>query len=399
MTVTLAKWTIDEYHSMIEAGLLDNRQVELLQGEIVEMPPEGEADAYFSSEAEEHLRTLLGDRFSLILSSLQFSMPTILIVAAPPASPKLEKFSMKFKHLGVLFRWGIILATLIVVGKTCSDNWQEVKNLQIQEDAWIYLGFALVISLLSHCLSGILWGEIIKNFNYPVSWRWAMATFLTTELAKYLPGDVWQVYGRLKSARKLGVPLEVGIVSVILQSVYISAAGLGFGLLASKDPLSTVLCSIGLVGIAVCVHPYVFAKLANLIEQLIDWKILHLFKLKQWQKPQMKSYPLLAIAGQFLFLALRSISFLLVVLSFSPIATEAIVPIAAGFGFAWALGIVSPISGGVGVFEATAIVLVDNAIGSSYSLGAIVLYRLIALMTEVFGAGLGFLFKVNTSHT
>lgn len=60
MTVTLAKWTIDEYHSMIEAGLLDNRQVELLRGEIVEMSPEGEAHAYFSSEAEDYLRTLLG---------------------------------------------------------------------------------------------------------------------------------------------------------------------------------------------------------------------------------------------------------------------------------------------------------------------------------------------------
>ncbi|MBW4535285.1 MAG: Uma2 family endonuclease [Pleurocapsa minor HA4230-MV1] len=59
MTVTLAKWTIDEYHSMIQAGLLDNRQVELLRGEIVEMSPEGEAHAYFSSEAEEYLRELL----------------------------------------------------------------------------------------------------------------------------------------------------------------------------------------------------------------------------------------------------------------------------------------------------------------------------------------------------
>ncbi|MEL6580767.1 MAG: Uma2 family endonuclease [Cyanobacteria bacterium J06621_12] len=65
MTITLAKWTIDEYHSMIEAGLLDDRQVELLKGEIVEMSPEGEAHAYFSSEAEDYLRTLLGDRATI----------------------------------------------------------------------------------------------------------------------------------------------------------------------------------------------------------------------------------------------------------------------------------------------------------------------------------------------
>ena len=62
MSVTIAKWTIDEYHSMIEAGLLDNRRVELLKGEIVEMSPEGEAHAYFSSEAEDYLRRLLGTR-------------------------------------------------------------------------------------------------------------------------------------------------------------------------------------------------------------------------------------------------------------------------------------------------------------------------------------------------
>jgi Uma2 family endonuclease len=62
MTVTTAKWTIDEYHRMIAAGILDDRRMELLKGEIVEMPPEGEPHAYFSSEAGEYLIQLLGNR-------------------------------------------------------------------------------------------------------------------------------------------------------------------------------------------------------------------------------------------------------------------------------------------------------------------------------------------------
>jgi hypothetical protein len=37
MTVIVAKWTIDEYHRMIEADILSDRKVELLKGEIVEM--------------------------------------------------------------------------------------------------------------------------------------------------------------------------------------------------------------------------------------------------------------------------------------------------------------------------------------------------------------------------
>ncbi|MDZ8189584.1 MAG: Uma2 family endonuclease [Nostoc sp. ChiSLP02] len=37
---TLAKWSVDDYHRMIEAGILRDRRVELLAGEIVEIAPE-----------------------------------------------------------------------------------------------------------------------------------------------------------------------------------------------------------------------------------------------------------------------------------------------------------------------------------------------------------------------
>ncbi|MEH1912047.1 MAG: Uma2 family endonuclease [Nostoc sp.] len=62
MTIATTKWTTDEYHRMIAAGILDDRRVELLKGEIVEMSPEGEPHAYFSSEAGEYLIQLLGTR-------------------------------------------------------------------------------------------------------------------------------------------------------------------------------------------------------------------------------------------------------------------------------------------------------------------------------------------------
>jgi Uma2 family endonuclease len=62
MTVTTAKWTLDDYHRMIEVGLLDNRHVELLNGEIIEMPPEGPEHAYLGDESGTYLSQLLGDR-------------------------------------------------------------------------------------------------------------------------------------------------------------------------------------------------------------------------------------------------------------------------------------------------------------------------------------------------
>lgn len=62
MVLVTAKWTIEDYHRMIEAGILDNRHVELLCGEIVEMVPEGLPHAYYSDETAEYLRGLLGGR-------------------------------------------------------------------------------------------------------------------------------------------------------------------------------------------------------------------------------------------------------------------------------------------------------------------------------------------------
>lgn len=79
MSVAIAKWTIDDYHHMMAAGILDNRQVELLKGEIVEMPPEGESRAYFSSEAGEYLMRLLDNR-----AMVRFSKPITLANNSEP---------------------------------------------------------------------------------------------------------------------------------------------------------------------------------------------------------------------------------------------------------------------------------------------------------------------------
>ena len=36
MTLIAAKWTVEDYHNMIAAGILDERKVELLKGEIID---------------------------------------------------------------------------------------------------------------------------------------------------------------------------------------------------------------------------------------------------------------------------------------------------------------------------------------------------------------------------
>jgi Uma2 family endonuclease len=66
LNVTIAKWTLEQYHQMIAAGILDDQRVELLNGEIIEMSPEGEPHAYYSRTNAKYLERLLGDRVEVL---------------------------------------------------------------------------------------------------------------------------------------------------------------------------------------------------------------------------------------------------------------------------------------------------------------------------------------------
>jgi Uma2 family endonuclease len=60
--VLTKKWTTDEYHRLIETGILEGCHVELIEGEIVEMAPEGEIHADNSDFAARYLERILGER-------------------------------------------------------------------------------------------------------------------------------------------------------------------------------------------------------------------------------------------------------------------------------------------------------------------------------------------------
>jgi Uma2 family endonuclease len=59
MTITTHKWSVEEYHLMIESGLLTGKSVELLNGEIVEMSPERKEHSYTNDDVAELLREKL----------------------------------------------------------------------------------------------------------------------------------------------------------------------------------------------------------------------------------------------------------------------------------------------------------------------------------------------------
>lgn len=56
---TLAKWSVEEYHQMLAAGILQNRRVELIEGEIWELSPEKPLHRKFTDRTADYLRERL----------------------------------------------------------------------------------------------------------------------------------------------------------------------------------------------------------------------------------------------------------------------------------------------------------------------------------------------------
>ncbi|MBD2302527.1 Uma2 family endonuclease [Nostoc sp. FACHB-87] len=75
---TLAKWSVDDYHCMIQAGILRDRHVELLAGEIVEMSPETPIHYSTAKRGAKYLENLLTGQ-----ADIRFNGPITLSNSEP----------------------------------------------------------------------------------------------------------------------------------------------------------------------------------------------------------------------------------------------------------------------------------------------------------------------------
>jgi Uma2 family endonuclease len=65
MTVATYRWTIEQYHQAVDAGIFDDQHLELLNGELVVMASEGAFHAGRGNLTVEYLRCLLGQRVQI----------------------------------------------------------------------------------------------------------------------------------------------------------------------------------------------------------------------------------------------------------------------------------------------------------------------------------------------
>lgn len=305
----------------------------------------------------------------------------------------MKQSKLRFKSL---LRWLILGGTFFFLGKVLKDNWQQVTAIRVTAAGWACVTIAIGVTLLAHICAGWVWSQILQEFKQPIQRVWAIQAYLTTNIAKYLPGNIWHYYGRITAATQAGAAIGAASVSVLLEPLLMAAAALLFAVLCSQQIAATYggwglgLQWLVLAGILLAIHP-----------QVLNPVIAQLGKLKQKSASagrdrtppfQLDHYPLVPLVGQLGFLLLRGTGFLLTFLAISPIGLDQLSLVLGTFSVAWLLGLVIPgAPGGLGVFEATEIALLDQVFSPGIILSIVALYRLVSVLAEAGGAGLAWL--------
>ncbi len=297
------------------------------------------------------------------------------------------------RRLTPFFRWLILGGTLFFLAKVLKDHWQEVAAIRVTAAGWAYLEIALGLTLFAHISGGWVWSRTLYELKQPVNSIWVMQAYLKTNIAKYLPGNVWHYYGRVNAAKKAGASLKVAALSVLLEPLLMLAAALLVTLLCSQQ----ILAQYGAIAL-VWQTSTLFFILAAVHPRCLNPLLQFASKLKQRGEEAptpdqiIDHYPLVPLLGELGFVLLRASGFLATFLAISAIAPADIPLLISVFSLAWLLGLVVPgAPGGVGVFEATAIALLGKQYSPAILLSVVALYRLVSVLAEIAGAGLAWL--------
>ncbi|GBF79363.1 lysylphosphatidylglycerol synthase domain-containing protein [Aphanothece sacrum] len=292
-------------------------------------------------------------------------------------------------------RWIILGLTLFFITKTVKTNWQTVTSVTLDSQGWTLLSLALIITLIAHIWSGFVWLLILKGFKQPVSILWALKIYLITNIAKYLPGNVGHFYGRISAVSKKGASLAVASLSVLLEPLLMASAALlialsshFIGVIKTTSNFYVLTLQIfSLLIILLSIHPFFFNKLITFTQKNKRNKN------KKNDPLHIDKYPSIYLLGEIIFLLLRGLGFILVLMAFMSISIKQIPVLLSAFSFAWLLGLVIPgAPGGIGVFEATIIALLQQStIPIGIILTPIAIFRIISILAEVIAAGLGLL--------
>lgn len=170
----------------------------------------------------------------------------------------------------------LALLGIAFVALRLRDYGAELDFSRFDTGRWsVVAGFALIYGLANLMLS-LAWWNLLEQFGASVSRRWAIKTYGISQLAKYVPGNIFHLAGRQAMGMAAGVSGWALAKSSVWELGLISFSGAVFGLLALPllMPDLPEMISVGMFATVIVMAATLFWRYAGLpVAHAFGWHV------------------------------------------------------------------------------------------------------------------------------
>ena len=255
----------------------------------------------------------------------------------------------------------------------------------------IYLSF--LCSLLSIILNGLAWKNIIIWLGQDKNIKNLIPFFIMTNSLKYVPGGIWHFVERFNFLKRRTNQI-IAFYGILVEPYFMLTAGL---LLASTGLFFHLIYGVFIIPLLFLNRNliyYILIKIESLKNRSIN--IINIPNSKNQFNSQIKIksfFPIKALSFEILFVISKFLSFMLCFSIFNSENNINIFFMFVVFCLSWAIGLIVPAApGGLGVFEACFLLLVDKNYPQNIIIISLIYFRFISTTADLLFSS-PFLFK------
>lgn len=148
-------------------------------------------------------------------------------------TPSLTGNQSRFVRTALNWLGGLLgLAGLVFVGYRVGQQFDQISEVTFAGRAWVMFILASIIYGFANFLLALAWYGILGAARAGVAWPRICRIYGTSQLAKYVPGNVFQFAGRQALGMAAGLPGGVLAKSAIIEIVLLALSGSVFAGLA-----------------------------------------------------------------------------------------------------------------------------------------------------------------------
>jgi len=285
----------------------------------------------------------------------------------------------------------LVLVIFVCLGISLLKNWDDVREYKWHFQ-YSFLAFSFLLLVGISFFLAFNWGLALRLFSQNLGWRQSTKIWLLSQIAKYLPGGIWNLVGRVYWCEREGIPKIETVGSIVLETVLILLSGV-----IVVFSISVLGVDIGLKGSRVL---YLVAILGGLFVLLLTpstWNKGLNFALRLLGKGEMRfdfdnnrrSDVLVLLVLYILAAIISGISFYLFTLSIYPLPFAALLPIMGIHWVSFILGFISPfVPSGLGIREGMLALLLSYYLPTSAAIIISLLARIWLIIGELIGTAI-----------